>query len=290
MLSIVIVSRNDTYGAGNLERMLYELRDADCQVVLVDWNSQEPLYQSIEMPWQLRMRHVIVPPEVHRCFPNHEKLNVYSNLGWNLGIREAAGDYILTTSQDIIPDEHIFDRHYDPDSFYRMTRWDLRERPPEDANALWYCENRETDGPHGLQGEPLFTNAAGDFILMHRNAWSTIRGYPEWPLHAMFMDGLVCYEAYLSGLSECILQGYIYHMPHGRPGKDAPRLDYVGHYAPLCEYMLKRKRPIAPNGAGWGLADFPRDRVAVNVTRLQPYPWIAPYQVRQCMDMLGVPR
>lgn len=70
----------------------------------------------------------------------------------------------------------------------------------------------------GLQTPPVFlhTNACGDFTLMAREHWLDLRGYPEFELHAMNLDSVLCYTAHHGGLCEETLRDpcRIYHIEH----------------------------------------------------------------------------
>src|SRR5262249_10127703 len=51
----------------------------------------------------------------------------------------------------------------------------------------------------------LHTNACGDFTLMSREAWETVRGYPELEMFSMHIDSLLLYQAHWRGVREAYL-------------------------------------------------------------------------------------
>ncbi len=62
----------------------------------------------------------------------------------------------------------------------------------------------------------LHTNASGDFLLMHRNNWFKIQGYPQnmfLPVHSD-LSGVIM--AYFSGLKEKVFFYPVYHKEHER--------------------------------------------------------------------------
>lgn len=67
-----------------------------------------------------------------------------------------------------------------------------------------------------LVSEFLFTNACGDFQLMHRSHWFDLRGYPEFDKYSFHIDSILEYQAFYSGLKEKILTDNhcIYHIEH----------------------------------------------------------------------------
>src|SRR3990172_7589071 len=64
------------------------------------------------------------------------------------------------------------------------------------------------------QEKPLHTNACGDFTLLAADYWTKIAGYPEFPIRAMKLDGLLCYAAHYAGAKESVLRDpmRIYHL------------------------------------------------------------------------------
>jgi hypothetical protein len=63
----------------------------------------------------------------------------------------------------------------------------------------------------------LHTNGCGDFTLMAREHWLTLRGYPEFDLFSMNLDSVFCYSAHHAGFREAVLDDplRIYHIEHG---------------------------------------------------------------------------
>lgn len=70
---------------------------------------------------------------------------------------------------------------------------------------------------------PLHTNACGDFTLLAKEYWIAVAGYPEFPLRAMKLDGLLCYAAHYAGAKEYVLKDpmRIYHVDHPARGDGA---------------------------------------------------------------------
>lgn len=117
----------------------------------------------------------------------------------------------------------------------------------------------------------LHTNACGDFTLMSRKYWERTFGYPEFPLRAMKLDGLLCYAAYYTGAKEIVLREpmRIYHLDHPARGdgaeaalserQSAPYLDIQvtrSQYKVLVEQMRRTKNPIIFNDQNWGLVNI----------------------------------
>jgi len=76
---------------------------------------------------------------------------------------------------------------------------------------------RETDATRRLRTSRwLHTWACGDFTLLSRQDWFTLRGYPEWPMYSWHIDSALMFAAHALGLRQVILNvNYrIYHIDH----------------------------------------------------------------------------
>lgn len=116
----------------------------------------------------------------------------------------------------------------------------------------------------------LHTNASGDFTLLAREDWQRVRGYAEFEMYSMHIDGLFLYQAHYHGISEDFLNHRVYHVEHGggfRPDakgdesldaqlekRALPQLSVETMFDWLVE-MFESKQPKAFNDETWGLAD-----------------------------------
>jgi hypothetical protein len=89
--------------------------------------------------------------------------------------------------------------------------------------------------------EPLHLNGCGDFQLMAREHWCELRGYPEFQIFSMNIDGLFSSIAYYAGIRECALDSphHIYHLEH----------EVGSGWTPEGEALLRRR--IAERGITW---------------------------------------
>lgn len=190
-------------------------------------------------------------------------------------------------------------RKLESDSFYRVDRLDVRAPLPEGTvrERLAFCRRHiwrvnelgrsvVFDRPPGwwasrpgqlrrtllarteeraAEDAPesrVHTNASGDFLLMHRERWRELRGFPELTTGA-HIDGYMCVMAAAAGLKQRILDGWcrIYHQEHARAidwsnleATTWPLTDYGMFYRDARE-MLTSGRPKIFNDPDWGLAD-----------------------------------
>lgn len=181
------------------------------------------------------------------------------------------------------------------DTFYRVDRYDVTKTIPLDVplkKQLRFCE-QNASRMHTLSGisvtlncwlpfslrvwfakrqvqrirarhlrhkvrveDRLHTNAAGDFLLMSREVWFSLRGYPELSTHS-HIDSYMCCMAASAGVNQIILPSEmrIYHQEHSRSSSsDRPMTSYE-IWERDCEQMLREKRPMVKNDSNWGLGN-----------------------------------
>ena|SRR5436190_15989203 len=137
----------------------------------------------------------------------------------------------------------------------------------------------------------LHMNGAGDFQLMAREHWFTLRGYPELEMFSMNIDGLFEAIACSSGIREEVWRSplCIYHLEHERGSGWTPEgeallkariaesgvtwLDAEAVHI-LSTYMLWLRRPMIFNGSGWGLRDavLPEQTLGAPIVTTDPAP------------------
>lgn len=142
---------------------------------------------------------------------------------------------------------------------YSGDRWTSRI-----VNALSICRD-------AVRLPRLHTNACGDFTLLSRQGWIELRGYPEWEMFSMYLDGLFLFHAAAHGFKFVDLPPSmaVTHLDHESGSGWSPagarvlfdRLDRAG--VPALSYRDWRTLALAtgrqPNGQvnldGWGLAE-----------------------------------
>ncbi|HYL36125.1 MAG TPA: hypothetical protein VEV17_09460 [Bryobacteraceae bacterium] len=120
----------------------------------------------------------------------------------------------------------------------------------------------------------LHTNACGDFTLLSREDWFSLRAYPEFPIWPMHLDALLCYAAHHAGIRESILREpmRIYHIEHSSgagwspegeqkrvarvAAKGVPEMSYP-EFTRWVDLMRRYNAPAIFTLASWGLGDVP---------------------------------
>ena len=103
-------------------------------------------------------------------------------------------------------------------------------------------------------------------------------GYPEFPVRAMKLDGLLCYAAHYAGAREYILKNpmRIYHLEHlaradgasialSKRSTDTQSIQIsYEQYEAWVEQMDQMRCPMIFNGEDWGLANDDLPEIVLN--------------------------
>jgi hypothetical protein len=231
-----------------------------------------------------------IPHDIHLKVAGNFPFPLLEWQAKNAGAFRSKGEFILITNPDIIISEELFQnlsrKTLKKKHFYRAIRKDIT--PIKKAHIInnqeiqKYCKTNILRF-HGLYGQEeiypntkkkklkvifsreirrffkimlpnykLFTNAAGDFLLTHRDNFFIMRGYPEIHRHS-FVDGYACYMLYNQGLKEKIFheRECIYHQDHGRPLKKG-----LIHYRMEILRILNKKIITLNKENSWGLQKY----------------------------------
>lgn len=251
-------------------------------------------------PQYCKVRVIEVPEEIHRKLPNPDNKPLFEFTGKNVGVRRAQSDFILVTNPDILFSEELIEflafAKLSPECFYRLPRYDVESPIPCDVpveEKLAYCQQHviQVHGYYssfdyridrrsnirrlrnGIIGnliwrlrnfpfDPPFSNASGDFLLMHKSHWHYLRGYPEVE-GLSHIDTIMSYMVAFHRLKQVRLRSSlrIYHQDHGRPESGKP---FSPEVLSLKRQLLAARKPIILNDETWGLGayDLPETIIA----------------------------
>jgi len=126
----------------------------------------------------------------------------------------------------------------------------------------------------------LHTNGCGDFTLLSREDWHSLRGYAEFPIRPTHIDALFCYAAHHAGIRETILRAplRIFHLQDLSGSGEA--LDDSGASAgvPKLKYddvvkwinqMRRFDAPVIFTKRDWGLGDLEIEETVVQQGHLK---------------------
>jgi hypothetical protein len=274
-LSIVLTGRNDNFGGDFNQRLFAALSYNDrllteagveYELVFVEWRpvagrllladlirEQLPAIAS-------RLTAYEVDERYHDAFSQNPRLQFHEFIAKNVGIRRALGSYILVTNTDIYLSRDIVNmiarQLLRPMVLYRATRLDLKswlDGTNLDEAVLADPRNRVA---LNVLKPPYLTNAAGDFLLLDRFSFHTVRGFNEvFRIAKIHIDANFCFHADAHGLLIADTGAPVYHFGEGtfraqrrsyrhRPG-EAP---WGGNW---------RKQVLYENPTNWGLGDAP---------------------------------
>lgn len=146
---------------------------------------------------------------------------------------------------------------FDPPASMRQIRAELRKRGDASGSEGAGTEQAARTDPLA----ELHTNAAGDFMLMRRDEWEELGGFPELvsPWH---VDAYLVAIAASAGLRQVVLppSAPVFHHEHERAidrnnlvASTRPVNDY-GTFREDAEAMIRAGKPLAFNDDSWGLA------------------------------------
>jgi hypothetical protein len=288
VLSIVVTGRNDNYGGDFADRFVRtlafntrKLREAALayEVILVEWNPLpgKPLLSDViveRVPDAAHvLRTIVVDGEYHDALTLNPRLSMLEYIAKNVGIRRAAGRWILSTNTDILLGRAVVRSlvsNLAAGTVYRTPRTDLNmgtDVSQIDWDAL---EDERLHVRRPVLRPPLYAGGTGDFLLLDRATFHRLRAFNE--IYRVVRAGLdynFLVKAYSSGVPIAPLEGGVYHVNHvgsfrlskgmfrGEPG-DAPwgREHWHSHHV------------VYENPERWGLAAAPEEPLGPRRVRL----------------------
>ncbi len=147
----------------------------------------------------------------------------------------------------------------------------VAHRPAFDWSSSYYAAS--PFAPEITNAAYLHTNACGDFTLLSRRDWASLRAYPELPISPMHIDAFFCYAAHHAGIRQAILREpkRIYHIEHLSGAGWTPEGEKVrtariaakglleisySEFAKWVDLMRRFNAPVIFNADNWGLRDI----------------------------------
>ena len=274
-LSIVLTGRNDNFGGDFNQRLLSALSynhqllleaAVEYELVFVEWRPMRgrmlladlirehlPLIASRFVTYEVDERY-------HDVFSQNPRLEFHEFVAKNVGIRRAAGSYILVTNTDIYLSSDIVNaiaRHtLRPMVLYRATRLDLKSwLDGTNLDEAVLADPRNQAAVNRIE-PPYFTNAAGDFLLLDRFSFHAVRGFNEvFRVAKIHIDANFCIQAHANGLVIADTGARVYHFGEGT--FRAQRHMYRARPAEAPWGGNWRKQMLYDNPPNWGLGDAP---------------------------------
>jgi hypothetical protein len=285
LISLILCSRNDDYQGNSRWRLQTALnylgqglqalgREADVEVIVVDWDSPTPLLSALRLsPAAARITSfLVVPPDVAAAVRQDSPFPEV--LALNAGVRRARGRYIGRIDQDTLLGERCLRILLDACEHRRLlvptesalllaNRRRIPYRVAVKSPPFWIVDRiirllgRRLPLMDPPPPERFYQSYVGIWLL-HRDIWEECGGYDErflymdWQEVDMILRLTPKYA--LVNFGE-ITDHDIYHLDHGNP------------WVSWGTRRHRRTNPIRdlehmpdafyPNGASWGLADRP---------------------------------
>ena len=291
--TIVFSGRNDDFGGDFNERFFRALRfnheslsaaGVPHDFVFVEWRPLEdrPYLATVIVEQRLVPEHLltsyVVDARYHDAFSLNPRLQFQEFIAKNVGVRRAAGQWILTTNTDIYLSRPILARlaaqTLEEGTLYRAERRDIKSR--SDLSALdWSLleDERNCDVINRIR-PPFFTNASGDFLLMDREAYHRVRGFNEvYRVAKIHIDSNLCFKAHSCGVRIVDIGAPVYHVGHGTLNAQAALYRDRPGDAPWGNIRWNNEI-VYHNPEHWGLARAPQRVLDASTTYLD-FDWNA---------------
>jgi hypothetical protein len=234
-LSIVVTGRNDGYGGDFNARFARALRfnheqlqaaGVDHEVVLVEWappadrapltDALADLYPATRDGWLTTW---LVDRRYHDAAALSPELSYMEYLAKNVGIRRAAGAFILATNTDIYLSRGVADilarRALEPGVVYRATRTDVKLGADESHVDWTLLEDARNHVTYKTIRPPLYSGGTGDFLLLDRESFHALRGFNEiYRLVRVGVDVNFLVKAYGCGYRIADIGAPVFHTNH----------------------------------------------------------------------------
>ena len=294
-LSIVVTSRNDDYGGPYTDRILKPLQfncdrltehGVPFEVILVEWDPVRGRKRLSELlPPELphlppsAFRRIVVASQYQAALTQNPRVRYLEYLAKNVGIRRAAGTFVLTTNGDIMLGREVVGAlaggRLAPRIVYRAPRYDVKlgiDQTGLDWDAL---EDPANHDRRPTLRPPLFNGGTGDFLLADRDTYHRLRGFNE--VYRAARSGIdlnFLVKAYGSGVAIAEIGGPVYHINHVGSMRISKALYTSSTETPWGNLRWHSRHVVYSNGEGWGLADAPERQLEDGSTYLE-FDWKA---------------
>ena len=293
-ISIVVTARHDNYGGPYTERIITPLRfnctrleeaSVDYEVVLVEWDPipGRPLLSEL-IPAHLpqftsAIRRIVVAREYQAALTQNPKAGYFEYIAKNVGIRRAAAPFVLVTNVDVLLGREIvraLASGVAAGTIHRAARIDIKLGIDPTALTWEALDDPANHDRRPTLQPPLFSGAAGDFLLADRETFHALRGFNE--VYRAARSGIdlnFLVKAYGAGVPIADIGGAVYHINHVGSMRISKALHAESATDTPWGNMRWHSRAVVYNNPdGWGLADAPARPRADGATFLE-FDWTA---------------
>ena len=277
-LTVVLTGRNDNYGGDFSSRFFRALRfnhallasrDVAYDLVFVEWDpvpaqpTLADLVRDAVPEVRDRLTTYVVDPAYHDACRLNPALAYLEYVAKNVGIRRAAGRFVLATNTEIYLSPGVVDRlaagHVEPGVIYRANRIDVKLGADESHISQDLLDDPRNHAPRAPIVPPLYAGATGDFVLLDHQSWTRLRGFNEvYRLARVGIDHNFLVKAFSSGCRIADLGAPVYHVAH--LGSYQVSKSFVRGEAAAALWGNQQWHchdVVYENPDTWGLADAP---------------------------------
>jgi len=282
-LSIVLTGRNDDYGNDFRSRFFNTLRfnhremvarGIPHEFVFVEWAPApgrpllvDLLIEAVPTLDARTLTGYIVDNRYHQALSLNPRLEFLEFLAKNVGIRRACGTFILTTNCDVFLSRPILqrlqDRDLEPRTIYRAPRYDLKQSVDHSSLGWEVLEDaNNVEMPLPYLKPPLMGGGTGDFVLLDRATFGSLRGFNEvYRVARIGIDQNFLVKALSAGIRIVDIGAPVYHVNHEGSYRLSGKL-YAGREAsaPYGNVCWHSQGVVYDNPFEWGLQNAPTRR------------------------------
>jgi hypothetical protein len=295
-ISIVVTARHDNYGGPYAERIIKPL-EFNCarllehqtafELILVEWDPVpgRPLLAEIIARHCPRLvadgviRRIVVAPEYQAALTQNPRAGYFEYLAKNVGIRRAAAPVVLVTNVDVLLGREVVGAiaagRLAPGIVHRAARVDIKLGIDQTALTWEALEDPANHDRRPTLNPPLFSGAAGDFLLADRHTFHLLRGFNE--VYRAARSGIdlnFLVKAYGAGVPIADIGGPVYHINHVGSMRISKGMYVGGTDTPWGNLRWHSRHVVYNNPDGWGLAVAP-GRVSADGITFLDFDWKA---------------
>jgi hypothetical protein len=295
-LTVVVTGRNDGYGGDFNTRFARALRfnheqlsaaGVDHDVLLVEWapladrpllaDALAELYPAVSPDW---LTTVAVDPRYHDACAMNPQLAYMEYIAKNVGIRRAAGRFVLATNTDIYLGSGVVKTlaagGLETGVVYRATRTDVKLGADESHVDWSLLEDSRNHVTHKTIKPPLYQGGTGDFLLLDRDSFHALRGFNEiYRLVRVGVDVNFLVKAYGCGYRIADIGTPVFHTNHVGSYRISKRVAGEDDaHARWGRQDWPSKAVVYENPDDWGLGRAPERTLRPGVTKLD-FAWDA---------------
>ena len=278
-LSIIVTARHDNYGGDFRDRIAAPLRfnyeqlsgrGVPYEVILVEWDPvpgrpllAELLARELGEIADRVLRPIVVAREYQTAMTQNPRVPYLEYAAKNVGIRRATAPFLLVTNADILLGREVVDalvsRRVQPDTMYRAPRYDIKLGVDQTGLRWQALEDRANQVRQPVLEPPLFSSAAGDFLLSDGSTFHRLRGFNEvYRAARAGIDLNFMVKVHGAGIPIVDIGGPVYHLNHLGSMRISKALHRDSRAeTPWGDLDWHSAEVTYNNPDGWGLRDAP---------------------------------